>query len=204
MRIPSSLLYIGFLAAFGVLNPTGALAQKHLSRDKKDPFAVPVTPNNRKLPPPTPEQIHAAYEDNKLKLVKLDSAMAPALDTVRKSLKLIQRRWMKGLPKDAQLFVTTRVYDTKTGQFEHVLVRVDKWMGGRIFGTISSVLALTNRYKPGQIMNVDPVIVVDWKIKSADGSEEGNFVAKFLAEYYAIQQQMQESPDNPVAPAANR
>ena len=190
MRNRPLLLPFLLASALLLITPRLASAQKHLSQKGHDPFAHKETPNNRKLPPPTPTEVHSAYEDNKEKLAKLDSAMAPALDSVRKTLKLVQRRWMKGLPKGDQVFVTTRVYDTKTGQFEHVLVRVDKWMGGRIYGTVSSLLNTTNRYKVGEVMNIDPVIVVDWKIQHADGSEEGNLVSSFLDQYYAIQKEM--------------
>ncbi len=178
----------GLLLALGLMmaSVTTATAQKHLTKRGIDPFAK-TSPNARKLPPPKPVQnLPTAYEADKEKLRQLDSAMYPHIEEAQKTLKDVHRRWIKGLPRTDQVFVMTRAY-APDGSFEHVLVRVDNWMPNRIAGTVASVLATTNRYQPGQQMQFEQTIVVDWKIKHQDGSEEGNYVASFLNDYYAEQ-----------------
>jgi hypothetical protein len=177
------------LAGMLVLAYSTAQAQYHTPRHKpksgNDPFA-PKTQNARKLPPPKPDTVAAAFENDKIRLAKLDSAMWPKIEEAKQTLKEVHKRWNKDLPKGDQLFVTLRVYNEK-GEFEHVLGRVDKWLPNRIIATISSLMTTTNKFKPGQSLTTEQTNVVDWKIVHADGSEEGNFVKKFLEEYYAIQ-----------------
>jgi hypothetical protein len=158
---------------------------RHKPKSGTDPFA-PKAQNARKLPPPKPVEIAAAYEPDKEQLARLDSAMWPHIEEAKETLKEVHKRWNKGLPKGDQLFVTVRVYDDK-GNFEHVLGRVDKWVPNRLFTTVSSVLSTTKRYQPGQSMAFEQTIVVDWKIEHADGTVEGDRVRKFLEEYYAVQ-----------------
>lgn len=184
MHVARLFAFAGALLGAALL-PGTAAAQKHLTKNGVDPYAKP-SPNARRLPPPKPVDVPTAYEADKVKLAQLDSAMWPQIEEAKKTLKEVHRRWNKSLPKGSQLFVTVRVYDDK-GNFEHVLVRVDKWVPNRLFGVVSSVLATTQKYQPGQQMNFEETIVVDWRILSADGQTEGDYVSKFLDEYYQAQ-----------------
>lgn len=183
------MLLRSLLVGLSLLTVAAAQAQHYTPRHKPksgtDPFA-PKAQNARKLPPPKPDTVATAFESDKIRLAKLDSAMWPQIEEAKQTLKEVHKRWNKGLPKGSQLFVTVRVY-REDGQFEHVLGRVDKWVPNRFFTTVGSVLATTDRFKPGQSMSTEQTNVVDWKIVHADGSEEGNYVKKFLDEYYAIQ-----------------
>lgn len=159
---------------------------RHKPKTGTDPFA-PKQQNARRLPPPRPDTVANAYEADKIRLAKLDSAMWPKIEEAKESLRIdVHRRWNKSLPKGDQLFVTVRLYNEK-GEFEHVLGRVDKWVPNRLFVTIASVMTKSEKFKPGMSMSFEQTIVVDWKITHADGSEEGNFVKKFLEEYTAAQ-----------------
>ena len=177
-----------------VIVAPAAVAQtpRHKPKSGTDPFA-PKTQNARKLPPPKPDTVAVAFEKDKVRLAKLDSAMWPKIEEARQTLKEVHKRWNKGLPKGTQLFVTVRVYNEK-GEFEHVLGRVDKWVPNRLFTTISSVLTTTERYKPGLSMAFEQNIVVDWKLVHANGAEEGNYVKQFLEEYTAVQAQQPPRP----------
>ena len=178
---------------FGVslltLTANQVLAQTYTPRHKPksgtDPFAKPQQ-NARRLPPPRPDTIAAAFESDKVRLAQLDSAMWPQIVEAKATLKEVHKRWNKGLPKGDQLFVTVRLYNEK-GEFEHVLGRVDKWVPNRLFVTIASVMTTSDKFKPGMSMSFEQTIVVDWKIVHADGSEEGNYVKQFLEDYTAAQ-----------------
>ncbi len=158
---------------------------RHRPKSGTDPFA-PKTQNARKLPPPKPDTVAKAFEADKIRLAKLDSAMWPQIEEAKVTLKEVHKRWNKSLPKGDQLFVTVRLYNEK-GEFEHVLGRVDKWVPNRLFVTIASIMTTSNKFKPGMSMAFEQTIVVDWKIVHADGSEEGNYVKRFLEEYTAAQ-----------------
>ena len=183
------MLIRSLLVGLLLLMATAASAQHNTPRHKPksgtDPFA-PKTQNARRLPPPKPDTVATAFDTDKTRLAKLDSAMWPQIEEAKSTLKVVHKRWNKGLPKNSQLFVTVRLYNEK-GEFEHVLGRVDKWVPNRLFVTIASVMAVSDKFKPGMSMAFEQTIVVDWKIVSADGSEEGNYVKKFLEEYTAVQ-----------------
>lgn len=173
-----------------VLTTTVALAQvnipPHKPKSGTDPFAPPKQ-NARHLPTPKTDTLQGkVFETDKRRLATLDSAMWPQIEQAKTTLKEVHKRWNKGLPKGSQLFVTIRMYN-EAGEFEHVLGRVDKWVPNRLFTTIASVMTVTDRFKPGQSLAFEQSIVVDWKIVNADGSEEGNYVRKFLEEYSAVQ-----------------
>ncbi len=183
------MLIRSLLVGLSLLTATAAQAQHktpaHRPKSGTDPFA-PKAQNARRLPPPKPDTVANAFVTDKLLLAKLDSAMWPKVEEAKTTLKEVHKRWNKGLPKGSQLFVTVRIY-REDGQFEHVLGRVDKWVPNRLFTTVASVMTNNDRFKPGQSMATEQANVVDWKIVNADGSEEGNYVKKFLEEYSAAQ-----------------
>jgi hypothetical protein len=77
--------------------------------------------------------------------------------------------------------VTTRIYDPD-GKFEQVFVSVTSWEGETIKGILSSDTLILHR-KRGEAVACKERDVLDWTISKADGSEEGNFVGKFLDSY---------------------
>ncbi len=184
MLIRSLLLGLVLMAATSAAHAQNT--PRHKPQSGTDPFA-PKAQNARRLPPPKVDTLKTtAYETDKIRLAKLDSAMWPQIEEAKQTLKEIHKRWNKSLPKGDQLFVTVRLYNEK-GEFEHVLGRVDKWVPNRLFVTIASVMMTSTKFKPGMSMAFEQTIVVDWKIVHADGSEEGNYVRKFLEEYTAVQ-----------------
>ncbi len=90
-----------------------------------------------------------------------------------------KRRYLAGLPAGETFFVTTLLRDS-SGRFEQVFILVDQIEGNVIKGRIASTIMAVEGYKRGQPQTISEADVVDWLISKADGSEEGNFVGKFL------------------------
>ena len=110
---------------------------------------------------------------------ELDKKIAPYVEMAKKTLPDAKQKFMKGLSKGEAFFLTTRLFD-KNGKYEQIFVRVIKWDGENITGTIASDLNVVKEYKSGQVINMKEKNIFDWLITKADGSEEGNFVGKYL------------------------
>jgi len=113
---------------------------------------------------------------------KFDEAIKPYVEKARKSYPDAKRRFLKGLPPKHSFFVTTRLYDD-TGAFEQVFVAVREIKGGRIKGLIWSDILTVRGYKYGDSYSLREADLLDWMIAKPDGTEEGNFVGKFLDTY---------------------
>jgi uncharacterized protein YegJ (DUF2314 family) len=112
---------------------------------------------------------------------KLDEAIAPYVKKARATLPHAKKRFLEGLPKGEQFMVTTRLYDPN-GKFEQVFVTVTSWKGQTIKGVLSSDPSIIH-HKSGDAVTCKERDVLDWTISKPDGSEEGNFVGKFLDSY---------------------
>ena len=55
--------------------------------------------------------------------------------------------------------------------------------GARITGAIASRLQLITSFRQRQAYSFDDSDLIDWLITKPDGSEEGNYVGKFLDSY---------------------
>ncbi len=112
----------------------------------------------------------------------LDRAIAPYVAKARQSYPKAKQRYLAGLPPQHAFFVTTRLRD-KSGVFEQVFIAVKTIKGGKITGTIASDLSAVKGYKRGQEYTFAEPDLLDWLIAKPDGTEEGNFVGKFLDTY---------------------
>jgi len=95
-----------------------------------------------------------------------------------------RRRFLVGLPPQQTLFVTTRLRDS-VGRMEQVFVAVDRIENGRITGRLWSEVMRVAGYRRGQQIPLAEADVVDWMISRPDGSEEGNWMGKFIDAYQA-------------------
>ena len=66
---------------------------------------------------------------------------------------------------------------------EEVFVYVDSIKAGIVYGRIASELTAVRSYRQGQRMSFPESEVWDWTIIHPDGSEEGNYVGKFIDTY---------------------
>jgi Tfp pilus assembly protein PilF len=93
-----------------------------------------------------------------------------------------RRRFLAGLPQGHRLLVTTSLREA-AGEEERVFVAVDRIEGGRITGRLANEILLLRSFHRGQTYTFPEDALVDWTIVRPDGTEEGNFVGKFLDAY---------------------
>ena len=87
-------------------------------------------------------------------------------------------RFEKGLPKSHAFFVTTRIQG-QAGRFEQAFVGVDSLRGTRVFGHIASGMSLPG-FRNGQLYELEEADVLDWTVSKPDGTEDGNFIGKYI------------------------
>lgn len=113
---------------------------------------------------------------------KFEAAIKPYIEKARQTYPEAKKRFLAGLPPKHTFFVTTRLTDD-TGDFEQVFVAVREIKDGVIRGFISSEVNRILRYKKGGAYSLPESELIDWTITKPDGTEEGNFVGKFLDTY---------------------
>jgi hypothetical protein len=134
---------------------------------------VSVAPN---APQDKPQSIEAD------KLKKFEEAIKPYIEKAKKSYPDAKRRFLAGLPPKESFFITTRLYDAE-GRFEQVFIAVKEIKEGTVKGIISSEIELVSGYQLGDAYSFPETELIDWTITKPDGTEEGNFVGKFLDTY---------------------
>jgi len=117
-----------------------------------------------------------------MQAAELDAAMAPYAAQARRTYPAAKRRFLRGLPSGQIFFVTVDLKDMN-GHSERVFVRVAEIRGVTVSGSIASDILMVEGFKPGQRYSYQESEIVDWLIARPDGSEEGNFVGKFLDTY---------------------
>lgn len=113
---------------------------------------------------------------------EFEDAIKPYIEKAKASLADAKKRYLQGLPNGEMFFVTTRLKDP-SGRLEQVFVHVNNWTDDTAYGTIASELMTVTSYSKNQQIKVPEKEIIDWTIAKNDGSEEGNFVGKFLDNY---------------------
>jgi hypothetical protein len=108
-----------------------------------------------------------------------DRRLAPYVAKGRATYPAAKKRFLSGLPRGHHFAVKARLKD-KSGHFEDCFIGVRKIENGRVFGVVDSQILLVEGYKSGQPVVLPESQVDDWVIVRPDGSEEGNFVGKFM------------------------
>ena len=138
---------------------------------QKPPELSPAAPADRPVP---------AIEECQLR--HLTRAIKPYVDTARATFPGALARYLKGLPSEHTFFVSVQLTD-ETKRVEQVFLVVDSIRGDRVIGRIRSQVQLVRKYRYGQPYGVPAKEIMDWLIAKPDGSEEGNFVGRFLDTY---------------------
>jgi hypothetical protein len=115
-------------------------------------------------------------------LRRYEEAIKPYVEKARKSYPEAKKRFLAGLPRGYTFYLTTQLSD-KTGRFEQTFIEVKEIKGGTVKGIIANDIALVSGYEIGDAYSFPESEMLDWTIVGPDGSEEGNFVGKFLDEY---------------------
>ncbi len=116
------------------------------------------------------------------RIAAFDAVIAPYVAQARTSFPEAKKRFLAGLPRGEVFFVTTRLHD-KSGKWEQVFIAVSRIQDGMITGTIDNDLTTVKDYRRDQEYTFPEADLLDWTISKPDGSEEGNFVGKFLDTY---------------------
>jgi hypothetical protein len=115
-------------------------------------------------------------------LKKFDEAIKPYVEKARKTYPDARERFLAGLPPKHVFSVTTRLYDS-TGRWEQVFIQVTEIKDGLIKGLIASEIETVSGYKQGDTYSLPESELLDWTVSKPDGTEDGNFVGKFLDTY---------------------
>jgi uncharacterized protein YegJ (DUF2314 family) len=132
------------------------------------------------LSPEAPQDKPASVTSDAM--AAFEAAIAPHIEEAKKTYPSAKEKFKAGLPDGQSFFVTTRLYDA-SGTFEQVFIAVSKIDNGVIAGRIWSDIRRVQGYKHGDSYSFPEVDILDWLITHPDGSEEGNFVGKFLDGY---------------------
>ncbi len=111
-----------------------------------------------------------------------EEAIKPYVEKARRTYPDARKRFLDGLPAKHIFFVTTRLRDA-TGRFEQAFIAVREIKDDKISGLIRSDIQLVSGYKYGDSYTFPDSELIDWTISRPDGTEEGNFVGKFLDTY---------------------
>jgi uncharacterized protein YegJ (DUF2314 family) len=136
-------------------------------------YSQELSPN---APPDKPAGVTGPEQVN-----KFEEAISPYVKKARATLPHAKKKYLKGLHKGEVFFVTTRIHQNK--KFEQVFVTVTSWEGDTIHGLLATDMALLTSHKRGETVTCKESEVLDWTISKPDGTEEGNFVGKFLDTY---------------------
>jgi uncharacterized protein YegJ (DUF2314 family) len=137
-----------------------------------------LTPTAAQNKSPQDKPVAASAEQVK----KFEEAIAPYVKKARESLPEAKKKYRAGLPKDYVFYVTIKLYDSSK-KYEQVFVRVTSWKGETVQGILASALSIIHNHSKGEKLICAESEILDWTISKPDGSEEGNFVGKFLDTY---------------------
>ncbi len=93
-----------------------------------------------------------------------------------------RQRYLAGLPPRHSFFVTALLVD-ESDRREQVFIAVESIHDGRITGKIWNDVDIVRGYRLGDRYSFPESELRDWLITKPDGTEEGNFVGKFLESY---------------------
>jgi uncharacterized protein YegJ (DUF2314 family) len=109
---------------------------------------------------------------------EIDRRVAPFVAQAKKTWPNAKKRYLAGLPKGEIFFVTVQLREGD--KMEQCFVRVKKFEGSKISATVASEIIALKKVHNGDPVTIDESELIDWMIAKPDGSEEGNFVGKFL------------------------
>jgi len=111
-------------------------------------------------------------------------AIAPYVAKARATYPTAKKRFLAGLPPKHIFYVWTTLYQAapngQRGRAEDVFIQVHSITGGSVYGIVANTPDFVTTYKQGDRVQFPESEVLNWVIVRPDGTEEGNFVGKFL------------------------
>jgi hypothetical protein len=106
----------------------------------------------------------------------------PYVEEARRTYPQAKARFQSGLPVGYKFLVTIVLHENKNR--ENAFMTVHKISDGEVFAVLDTRLIKVKSIQYGQPCAFPESDVIDWTILSPDGKEEGNFVGKFMDEYF--------------------
>jgi len=132
------------------------------------------------ISPDAPKDTPSYMSEEEIKL------LMPYIKKAKNTYPHAKKRFLTGLPNRHTFFVTTRIMQKQgiNEVIEQVFVAVSYISDGKVTGRIwNDNLRITN-YRKGDYYTFPEKDIIDWLITKPDGTEEGNYVGKFLDEYW--------------------
>jgi hypothetical protein len=121
-----------------------------------------------------------APRDTPTKVTAQDAAQFRLLThEALKTYPAAKERYLRGLPSGYMFSVTTTLGDA-SGRTERVFVLVQHIESGTIRGLIGNDIVTVKGYKYGDPYTLSESAVQDWTISRPDGTEEGNYIGKYI------------------------
>jgi len=127
-------------------------------------------------PTPPPDRPSEVTADE---IKQFEESLKPYIEKARQTYPDAKKRYLAGLPKGQWFSLTTKIYDEQ-GRFESVFIAVREIKDGVVKGVIASEMNLVTKYKLGEAYSFAEKDLLDWTISHPDGTEEGNFVGKYI------------------------
>ncbi len=136
----------------------------------------------QELPAATSTPQNEPTEVSRDQLQKLDEAIKPYVAKALETYPTAKKSFLAGLPEGQKFFVTARLRDA-AGKMEQVFIAVESYEGDTIKGRIWNDIFAVSGFKKGDAYSLPESDILDWLIAHKDGTEEGNFVGKFMDTY---------------------
>ncbi|MFZ0929782.1 MAG: hypothetical protein WAN11_14340 [Syntrophobacteraceae bacterium] len=112
----------------------------------------------------------------------VESMAQPYIEEAKRTYPQAKARFQSGLPAGYTFFVTIDLHENKF--HENAFMAVRKIFDGNVTAVLATKLINVKSLQYGKLCVFPESEVIDWTITSPDGKEEGNFVGRFLDEYY--------------------
>lgn len=131
------------------------------------------------ISPVAPKDTPSYMSEEEIKL------LMPYIKKAKSTYPEAKKRFMEGLLPRHTFFVTTRITEKQeiSEVTEQVFIAVSNIQNGQVTGRIWSDIVRLKRYMKGDNYTFPEKDMIDWLITCPDGSEEGNYVGKFMDEY---------------------
>ena len=110
---------------------------------------------------------------------KFEESLKPHIQKAKETYPAARKRFLDGLPPKHSFFVTTKLRDAE-GRFEQVFIAVEHIEKGVIKGLIWNEINLVSGYKFRDSYSFPESELLDWTISKPDGTEDGNYIGKFI------------------------
>ena len=107
-------------------------------------------------------------------------AEQPYIAKARATYPGAKKRYLAGLPRGSTFAVRYRLREAGSHRSEGVFIVVAAIKAGHIYGHIANRPVVAPGFRLGQGVSFAESEIEDWTIRHRNGTEEGNFVGKFL------------------------